>query len=79
MPQAAAPAPRVVERPVHVAEKPRKGWRRVGVRRAEGEEAEAAGPSEPEVTAGAPAEEQKRDVDAVQGQVPETAAGPSEG
>jgi small subunit ribosomal protein S3 len=79
MPQAAAPTPQMLERPAHVAEKPRKGWRRVGVRRAEGEEAEAAGPSEPEVTGSAPAEEQKHDVDAVQGQVPETATGPSEG
>jgi len=79
MPQAAAAAPQMVERPAQVAEKPRKGWRRVGVRRAEGQEVEAAGPSEPEVTASAPAEEQKHDVDAIQGQVPETATGPSEG
>lgn len=79
MPQAAAPTQQVIERAAHVAEKPRKGWRRVGVRRVEGEEAEAAGPSEPEVMASAPAEEQKHDVDAVQGEVPETATGPSEG
>jgi small subunit ribosomal protein S3 len=79
MPQAAAPEPRVVERPAAGPEKPRKGWRRVGVRRSEGEEAEAAGEAQPEVTASAPAEEQKHDVDAVQGQVPEATERPSEG
>ena len=79
MPQAAVPAPQVVERAAAAPEKPRKGWRRVGVRRAEGEETEGAGPAEPQVAAGAPAEEQKHDVDASQGQVPEATERPSEG
>jgi small subunit ribosomal protein S3 len=77
LPQAAPVEPKLVERPAATPEKPRKGWRRVGVRRAEGEE--AAGPAEPQAMAGAPAEEQKHDVDAVQGEVPEAAAGPSQG
>jgi len=77
LPQAAPVEPKVVERPAATPEKPRKGWRRVGVRRAEGEE--AAAPAEPQAIASAPAEEQKRDVDAVQGEVPEAAPGPSEG
>ena len=89
MPQAAPTEPRVFERPAAAPEKPRKGWRRVGVRRAEGEEGEAAGQAQPEGgaggtpalpgTAGEPAEEQKHDVDAVQGQVPQATEGPSEG
>jgi len=77
MPQAAPAEPKMVERSAAAPEKPRKGWRRVGVRRAEGEE--AAGPAEPQAIASAPAEEQKSDVDAVQGEVPEAAPGPSEG
>jgi len=77
MPQAAAVEPKLVERPAAAPEKPRKGWRRVGVRRAEGEE--LAAPVEPQAAAGVPAEEQKQDVDAVQGEVPEAAAGPSQG
>ncbi len=79
MPQAAPAEPRYVERPAAAPEKPRKGWRRVGVRAAEGEEGEGAIAAAPEVTAGEAAEEQKRDVDAVQGEVPEAAEGPSQG
>ncbi len=78
MPQAAPVEQRaVVERPAAAPEKPRKGWRRVGVRRAEGEAAGAT--AEPAPAESPQAEEQKRDVDAVQGEVPEAAAGPSEG
>ncbi len=94
MPQAAPVEARPVERPAAGPDKPRKGWRRVGVRRAEGEEGEGVVEAHQDVpaiempvqggpvmsgTAGEVAEEQKRDVDAVQGEVPETAAGPSEG
>ena len=65
LPQAAAPEVKV-ERPAAAAEKPRKGWRRVGVRRveeepreeaapsAEGEAADAGGPGAPEVSAEQP-------------------------
>ena len=72
------------ERPATApSERPRRGWRRVGPRREEGE-AEAAGAGDASAEqAAAPeqvqAEEQQSDVDAVQGQVSETAEGPSEG
>jgi small subunit ribosomal protein S3 len=95
MPQAAVPEPVRVERPAAAAEKPRRGWRRVGVRRAEGEAAEeapaAAGPvaaapaevgevaAQPAAETAAGPEEQGQDADAVQGQVPEAAEGPAEG
>jgi len=102
LPEAATSAePKVAERSAAAAERPHKGWRRVGVRRAESdassevpsaaaeEPAAAAEPGvedtasesieRPAVSAGAPAEEPEQDVDAVQGQVSETAEGPSEG
>lgn len=86
------------ERPA--AERPRKGWRRVGpARRAEVGAEAAAGEQEEQVAVGAgeqaspePAggeqaapeaqptsEEQTSDVDALQGEVPETAEGPTTG
>jgi len=87
LPQAAEPEARA-ERPAAAPEKPRKGWRRVGVRRVEEESREEAEPSQVEASvtseaqtsaggaeqaqADASAQEQEHDVDAVQGQVPET-------
>ncbi len=58
------------------SERPRRGWRRVGVRRpevasAESAEVEVAPPAEPAVQE----QEQKPDVDAVEGQVPEATEG----
>jgi small subunit ribosomal protein S3 len=81
LPQVAAAEPTRAERPATGApEKPRRGWRRVGVRRAEGEGAEEApaAPVEASETIAAP-EERAQDADAVQGQVPEAAAGPTAG
>ena len=81
----ARPSEARAERPAAApTERPRRGWRRVGpARRAEGD-VEAAGPGEaPAEQAAAPeqaqAEEQQSNVDAVQGQVSETAEGPAEG
>ena len=101
LPKAAASAEPKVERPAAAAERPHKGWRRVGVRKAEStasSEAPSAAAQEPApavepaventasesverpiVSTGAPAEEPDKDVDAVQGQVSETAEGPSQG
>lgn len=90
LPEAPAPEPRV-ERPA-AADKPRKGWRRVGVVPRTGEQeagaAEAAEPAEapvgmteqgvaPEGAAeGEGAEEQPRDADASEGEVSEAPEGP---
>jgi small subunit ribosomal protein S3 len=74
LPPAPAAPPKAA--PVAPAERPRRGWRRVGgARRVE----EAAAPAPPEPVAEAPAaqaaeiEEPKRDADAGEGQVPQTA------
>jgi len=100
LPEAAAAPEPTVERPA-AAEKPRRGWRRVGRRpgaeteteRPEEQSTEAATDSQT-VDAAAPAvpaedlteqaidtaaQEQKENADAVQGQVPETTEGPTEG
>ncbi len=92
LPEAAVPEPVKVERTATApAEKPRRGWRRVGVRReAESVEeipasaglitaapAEAAPPSAMETSAGS--EEQEQDADAVQSQIPEATERPAEG
>jgi len=58
------------------SERPRRGWRRVGVRRPEvgsAESVEVAPP--PELAAQEQEQEQKPDVDAVEGQVPEATEG----
>ena len=79
----AKPAEARSERPA--AEKPRRGWRRVGPARrieaAEGapEEAPAAGEQAGAAPEQVQVEELKSDVDAVEGQVPEAAEGPAEG
>jgi len=60
------------------SERPRRGWRRVGVRRPEvvsAEPAEAEVAPSAELAAQDQEQEQKPDVDAVQGQVPEAAEG----
>jgi small subunit ribosomal protein S3 len=96
---AAKPAEARPGRPAVAAEKPRKGWRRVGpARRTEAPEAaptgaEAAVEGEPVTLAAEPAEvagaepvapapaaeEQQSDANAVEGEVPEAAEGPSQG
>jgi small subunit ribosomal protein S3 len=79
----AKPSEARAERPSGAAqgERPRRGWRRVGpARHAEGE-VEAGDASGEEQASPEPeqVEEQKSNVDAVQGQVSEAAAGPAEG
>jgi len=74
------------ERPA-AAEKPRRGWRRVGPARrrevspqAAPAESQAVPAGEPSPPAPPPAvEERERHADAIEGQVPETAEGPQEG
>ena len=83
LPQVQAPAERMERAPAPTGERPRRGWRRVGpARRPEGapaaEEA-AAEAAAPEAVEQPPVEERQSDVDAVQGEVPEAAAGPPEG
>jgi small subunit ribosomal protein S3 len=85
LPKAKPPEERA-ERPALGAERPRRGWRRVGPARRpqerEGVQAETVSAGEAEPTpalAQAETEEQARDVDAVEGQVPETTEGPSPG
>ncbi len=83
LPEAAMPEPTKAERPAAApAEKPRRGWRRVGVRReAEGvEEGATTEPTRPTATETfAGSEEQVQNADAVQGQISETAEGPAAG
>lgn len=88
LPEVPTPEPTKAERAA-APERPHRGWRRVGVRKPEGEQAgppaeeqppSGAAPEASEVPAPAPeAEEQKQDADAVQGQVPETTEGPQTG
>jgi len=87
LPETRAPEARPA-RPAVPAEKPRKGWRRVGaVHKAEGEpttstaeeQITTAEPSSPEAPAEEQAKEQTQHVDALEDQVPETTEGPQTG
>jgi small subunit ribosomal protein S3 len=67
---------KAAERPAATQERPRRGWRRVGAPRAEDEAGEV---SSSEMSAALPAEEQKYDVDAIQGEISEATPGTPSG
>jgi small subunit ribosomal protein S3 len=86
LPEAPTPEPRA-ERPTAPAERPRRGWRRVGVVRKAAEEEQPEGaeqespaePAEQASDAGEEPEEREQDANAVEGQVSEAAEGPQTG